>query len=108
MSQPAITVRVADPADSPTLELLARVAGRSPLPGGTVLLAEGDGVPLAAIGLTSGAVLSDPANATLGVLRDLRLARYRLMRQGGHTGAPRSLLSRPGRGIRLVSHAASS
>jgi hypothetical protein len=99
MSHHAITIRAAGPADSRTLELLARLTGRSAQLNGTVLLAERDGATLAAIGLTSGAVLADPANTTLDVFRALRLARYQLMRQGGHTGAPRSLLSRRGSGF---------
>jgi hypothetical protein len=90
------------------LELLAWLTGRlRPLPG-TALLAEHDGAPLAAIGLTSGTVLADPANTGLDVVRALRLTRYRIMRQGGHTGAARSLLSRPMSGIRLVGRSALS
>jgi len=65
-----------------------------PLPG-TALPAERDGVPLAAIRLTSGTVLADPANTTLSVVGTLRLTRYRIMRQGVQTGAARALRSRP-------------
>ena len=93
MSDPALTVRVASASDSRSLELLARLTGRSlPVPGRT-LLAERDDVPLAAIRLTSGTVLADPCNTTLDIVRALRLTRYRIMRQGGQTGAARSLLS---------------
>jgi hypothetical protein len=75
--------------------LLARLTGRlRPLPG-AALIAERGGVPLAAIGLTNGTVLADPANTTPDVVSALKLTRYRVMRQGGQTGTARSLLARP-------------
>ncbi|MBV9337945.1 MAG: hypothetical protein JO243_18830 [Solirubrobacterales bacterium] len=93
MSNPAFTVRVVSAGDSRALELLARLTGRSwPLAGRT-LLAERDGVPLAAIRLTSGMVLADPSNEPPDLVSALRFTRYRIMRQGGQTGAARSLLS---------------
>jgi len=93
MSTPAFTVRAASAGDSHSLELLARLNGRSwPLPGRT-LLAERDDVPVAAIRLTSGTVLADPSNTTVDIVNALRFTRYRIMRQGGQTGAARSLLS---------------
>ena len=65
---PAIKVRAVGLADSRTLESLAGLTGGSvPLPG-TALPAERDGMPLAAIRLTSGTVLADPANTTLSVV----------------------------------------
>jgi hypothetical protein len=102
MSDPAITVRVAGQVDSRTLDLLASQTGGSRAPAGTTLLAERDGVPLAAITLTSGTVLADPGNTTVDVVGALRFTRYRIMRQGGQTGAPRSLLSRPTRGFTVA------
>jgi hypothetical protein len=95
MSDPAITVRVASAGDSRPIELLARLTGRSPSRPGRTLLAERDDVPLAAIRLTSGTVLAGPCGATPDIVRALRLTRYRIMRQGGQTGAARSLLARP-------------
>jgi hypothetical protein len=95
MFDPTVTVRAAGPGDSRTLELLAWLTGHSRSLVGTTLLAEHDRVPVAAIALTSGTVLADPSNATVDVVRALRLSRYRIMRQGGQTGAARSLLSRP-------------
>ena len=97
----AIKVRAAGPADSCTLHQLARLAGHSLPLAGPALLAERDGVPLAAIRLTSGSVLADPAMTTLDVVGALRLSRYRIMRQGGQTGAARSLLARAMGGNRL-------
>lgn len=104
MSDPAITVRVASPGDSRTLELLARLTGGSRPPAGTTLLAERGGVPLAAIRLTSGTVLADPCNTTVDLVAALRFTRYRIMRQGGQTGASRSLLTRPGRRFTVSAH----
>ena len=97
MSEPAFTVRAVSAGDSRALELLSRLTGRSSLLPGRTLLAERDDVPLAAIQLTNGKVLADPCNTTLDVVRALRFARYRIMRQGGQTGAARSLLSLPRR-----------
>jgi hypothetical protein len=95
MSDPKLTVRVTGVRDSRVLELLARAAGRSqPLPD-RALLAERDGVSIAAIGLTTGTVLADPGNPSLDVVSALRFTRYRIMRQGGQAGAARSLLARP-------------
>ena len=99
MSDLAFTVRVATPADARSLELLAWLTGGSRPPAGTTLLAERDGVPLAAIRLTSGMVLADPCHTPLDIVGALRFTRYRIMRQGGQTGASRSLLSRPERGV---------
>jgi hypothetical protein len=95
MSDPALTVRVASAGDSRALESLARLAGSSRRLPGRTLLAEHDDVPLAAIRLTSGTVLADPRTTTLDIVTALRLTRYRIMRQGGQTGAARSLLARP-------------
>jgi hypothetical protein len=66
------------------------------------LLAERHGVPLAAIRLTSGTVLAGPSNDLLDVVSALRLIRYRIMRQGGQTGAARSLLSRAESGCAMA------
>ena len=91
-----ITVRAIGPAESGTLELLAHLSESS-----RPMVGERDGVPLAAIAMTSGTVLTDPENTPLGVIRALRHTRYRIMRQGGQGGAARSLLSRRGRGFAL-------
>jgi hypothetical protein len=108
MLDPAVTVRAASPGDSRTLDLLAWLTRRSRPLAGTALLAERDGVPLAAISLTGGTVLADPYNTTPDTVRALRLTRYRIMRQGGQTGAARSLLSRPMTGTRRIRESALS
>jgi hypothetical protein len=91
---PALTVRAASPRDSRLLELLARLGQHSQPPAGRALLAERDGVPVAAIGLTSGSVLSDPHHPTADAQRLLKLTRYRILRQGGQSDASRALLRR--------------
>ena len=60
------------------------------------LLAERDGLPVAAIALTSGAVVADPRDPPEDAVRRLKFLRYRVMRQSEHTGAWRSLLRRAG------------
>jgi hypothetical protein len=59
------------------------------------LLAERAGVPVAAIALTSGSMHTDALHPTTDAQRLLRLTRYRILRQGGQTGAARALLRRP-------------
>jgi hypothetical protein len=93
MFTPALTIRAANEGDWRALESLGWLSGRS-RPASPALLAERDRVPFAAIALTSGAVLADPFGATRDTVRALRLTRYRIMRQGGQTGAARSLLQR--------------
>jgi hypothetical protein len=61
---------------------------------GRALIAERDGVAIAAIGLTSGAVAADPFNRTAEAVSVLRERRYRMLRQGGDTGNVHSLLRR--------------
>jgi len=91
MRTPTVTVRAIKPGDRLELQWLASPAHapRSMIPG---LLAERDGVPLAAIALGSGAVLADPGDPPADAVRALRFLRYRVMRQGGYSGAERSLL----------------
>jgi hypothetical protein len=89
-----LTIRVAGPGDSRVLELLARLGRRSEQLGRRALLAERDGVPLAALALTSGSLLTDPLNPMADAERLLKLTRYGILRQGAGTGATRSLLRR--------------
>jgi hypothetical protein len=90
----ALTIRVATPRDDNDVLRLAELEGRS-RPTGRTLLAERDDVAIAAVALSSGAVVadpSDPAGAT-GV-RLLRRRRYQLLRQSGDVGPVASLLRR--------------
>jgi hypothetical protein len=88
-----LTIRAATTHDAHTVARLARLGGHAPLRG-AALLAECDGVPVAAIALTSGSVVADPFHATAHAAHLLRGRRYRLLRQGGDVGRVRSLLRR--------------
>jgi hypothetical protein len=89
----AITIRAATPHDADTLRRLAALDSR-PQPHGNALLAECDGVPIAAIELTSRLVVADPFHPTVDVVHLLRHRRYRLLRQGCDVGLARTLLRR--------------
>ena len=90
-----LTVRAATPRDDGALQRLAR-SERRPRIGGRALLAERDGVAIAALALTSGRVATDAssATATADVVRRLRYRRYQLLRQSGGAGPAWSLLRR--------------
>ena len=89
----ALTIRAATPHDADTLRRLAALDSR-PQPRGDTLLAECDGVPVAAIALTSGLVVADPFHPTADAVHLLRHRRYRLLRPGGDAGLARTLLRR--------------
>ena len=88
-----LTIRAATPRDHGTLLRLARRECRPRL-GGRALLAERDGVAIAALALTSGRVATDASSATADAVRRLRHRRYQLLRQGGDVGPAWSLLRR--------------
>jgi hypothetical protein len=88
-----LTIRAAAPGDADALRKLAAHANRPPLRG-HALLAELDGALVAAVALSSGAVVADKFAATADAVRLLRLRRYRVMRQGGDAAPARSLLRR--------------
>jgi hypothetical protein len=89
----ALTVRAASHHKPDALSRLAGRHGRAS-PGGHALLAERDGIAIAAIALTSGTVLTDHRHGSGDAVRLLRLHRYQLLRQGGDVGHARSLLHR--------------
>lgn len=89
----ALTTRAATPCDGIALSRLAGSASR-PSSSGHALLAERDGVPIAAIALTSGMVFADPLTPTIDAVRLLRFRRYRLLRQGGDVGSARNVIRR--------------
>jgi hypothetical protein len=93
MSDHALTIRAATHADESALESLAALDSRL-RPRGHVLIAEEEGVAIAAIALTSGAVVADPFNSTAHAVSLLRQRRYQLMRQRADVGPARSLLRR--------------
>ena len=88
-----MTIRIATPNDEVELRRLAQLDSARPLTG-RVLLAERDGEPLAAVSLETGRPIADPFRPSADALRELRLRRYRLMRQGGDVAASRSRLRR--------------
>jgi hypothetical protein len=90
---PTITIRAATPSDTDSLARLAELDSRRPL-GGRVLLAERDGVAVAGVALTSGAIVADPFEPATDAVRLLRYRRYQLLRQGGDSGPAWSLLRR--------------
>jgi hypothetical protein len=93
MFDPALTIRAATRHDDDALSRLAWLDAR-PRPTGRVLLAERDDVAIAAVALTSGAVVADPSHPTAAAVRQLRYRRYQLLRQGGDVGPLASLLRR--------------
>ena len=98
----ALTIRAATPRDANVLGRLAALDHRS-APRGHALLAERDGVPIAAIALTSGLIVADPLNPTTVADQMLRRLRYRLLRQGGDVGLARTLLRRLAHGTPAAS-----
>jgi len=93
MPRSALRIRLSRADDAAALERLARVRNTAP-PSGRALIAERHGVPVAALALTSGAVVTDPSRRGGDAVALLRLGRYRLLRQGGEVGR---LSSRTGR-----------
>lgn len=89
----ALTTRAATPHDTDTLGRLAAL-GSHPRPRGHALLAERDGVAIAAISLTSGLVFTNPSDPTPEAGGLLRRRRYRLLRQGGDVAPARALQRR--------------
>lgn len=68
----SIVIRLARPADGPSLTRLEGLAGRS-LDGDAILVAEADGELVAAVPAAGGDVVSDPFRVTLDVAELLRL-----------------------------------
>jgi hypothetical protein len=93
MNIDSLTIRMARQEDAPALRRLAELDSRTPLTG-NVMLAELDGVSLAAISLDSGTVTANPFKRTAAIVSHLRMRRYQVMRQGGDVAPARSLLRR--------------
>jgi hypothetical protein len=88
--------RMAVAEDAPNLRRLAALDSQSPL-SGAVLMGEIDGVPAAAISLTSGRVVADPFRPTAELVASLR------MRAAALTGERRtSLRERLLGGVRIA------
>jgi hypothetical protein len=95
MRSDAMTIRAATSADTDAVRRLAASTSR-PRPRGPLLVAEHDGDMLAAIAVSSGAVITDPGRPAADVVRDLRRRRYQLLRQNGGVGEAHTLLRRLG------------
>jgi hypothetical protein len=93
MTDQSPTIRIASPEDDGALRRLAELDSAAPL-SGRVLLAERDGMAVAAIALESGTVIADPFEHTAAAVHHLMGRRYQVMRQGGDVGPVRSLLRR--------------
>jgi hypothetical protein len=93
MNNQDLTIRVAAPEDADALRRLAALDSAAPL-AGRVLLAESDGVPVAAVSLANGAVTADPFHYTADAVRVLMLRRYQLARMSGDVLPARSRLRR--------------
>ena len=89
----AMTIRVATSADTSAVRRLAAYSSR-PRPRGPLLVAEHDGEMVAAMAVSSGAVMTDPARLVADAVRRLRRQRYELLRQNGDVGAARTLQRR--------------
>jgi hypothetical protein len=76
----SLSIRLSTAADAGALSRLAHdAAGMS----GRALIAEHDGVAIAAVALTSGRVVAGRSHRVADAVHLLRLRRYRLLRQGG-------------------------
>jgi hypothetical protein len=90
MRSDALTIRAATSSDTGAIRRLAASTSR-PRPRGPLLVAEHDGEMLAAIAVSSGAVITDPGSPVADIVRGLRRRRYQLLRQNGDAGAARAL-----------------
>lgn len=77
-----VTIRPATRSDCRDLRILAALDGGARLRG-RILIAEYGGVPVAAISMTTGSVIADPARDTEEAERKLRFCRYQLSTQSG-------------------------
>lgn len=75
MNGQPLTIRAATPDDAGTLRRLAELDGATPL-AGPVLLAELDGMPVAAAPLETGSVAADPCQHSADAVQMLMLRRY--------------------------------
>jgi hypothetical protein len=82
MTARPLTLRLAVDADAGTVRRFAELDSARGLRG-LLLLAETDGVAVAAISLTTGAVIADPSRHSAEAARLLRLRRAQLLRENG-------------------------
>jgi hypothetical protein len=92
-----LSIRLSTASDAGALTRLAALDAAAAL-SGRALIAERDGVAVAAVALTSGRVVAVPSLRAAAAVHLLRLRRYRLLRQGGRVArlssiSPRASLS---------------
>jgi hypothetical protein len=90
MSASPLSIRLSTKQDREVLSTLDHRARRT----GRALIAERDGVAIAAVALTSGSVIAHPSQPAGDTVRVLRKLRYRLMRQSGEVMRLASLTGR--------------
>ena len=78
----SMSIRLSTASDAGALTRLAALDDAAGL-SGRALIAERDGVAVAAVALTSGRVVAVPSPRAAAAVQLLRLRRYRLLRQGG-------------------------
>jgi hypothetical protein len=88
-----LTIRMAAHNDAAALARPARLDSARPLRG-SVLLAELDGAPVAAVSLETGAVTADPFQHTADAVHVLTLRRDQLAGAGSDVARPRPRLRR--------------
>lgn len=88
-----ITIRATTASDRNALIKFSALGSRRYV-SGRGLMAEIDGEPIAAISLTSGAVVADLGRAHSGMIHSLRRRRYQILRQGGDVARSLNLLRR--------------
>jgi hypothetical protein len=88
MSQFVTRIRAGTSAD---MAALVKLGPRRP---GKALVAEVDDAVIAAIDLTSGAIVADPSRSTPHTVHALRRGRYELLRQGGAVRHARFAIAR--------------
>ena len=87
------TIRAATASDRDALSSLTALGPRR-YTSGRGLVAEIDGETIAAISLTSGAVVANLDRAHPGMVHSLRRRRYQILRQGGDVGRSANVLRR--------------
>lgn len=89
----AVTLRCAEAADAAALKRLAELDSAAQLSGPVLLVADRDGVLLAAMALASGRVIADPFRPTAALVELLR-ARERQLRAPARTRRRRAWVRR--------------
>jgi hypothetical protein len=91
---PHLTIRATTRHDTDALQRLTRRERHQRL-AGPALIAERNGIAIAAVALTSGRTATDASPHAADAARALRRRRYEVQRQGGDVGPAWLLLRRP-------------